>query len=184
MFEITPPRRDETAAIEDLLDRAFGPDRLAKTSYRYRHDRSPIAALSFVAREADRIIGSIAFWPVLIGAAPALLLGPLAVDPTRKNEGIGKALVDHSLDVAKGLGHRLVILVGDAAYYARFGFSPAAPHGITMPDERQERLQVRELAPGALVGAHGDVRPAPETGAPFTARPDASPEDRGSPRAA
>ena len=164
MIEICRPRPEEAAAIEALLDRAFGPGRHAKTSYRYREGRPPLAELGFVAREAGSIVGSIAYWPVRIGKAGtrALLLGPLAVEPARKGDGIGSALMHHSLTAAAALGHRLVVLVGDPDYYSRFGFGPAATADIHMPGENPERLQVRELAAGALAGVHGDVLPWPQ----------------------
>lgn len=164
MIEICRPRPDEAAAVEALLDRAFGPGRRAKTSYRYREGRLPIEELRFVAREAGRIVGSIAYWPVQIGKArtPALLLGPLAVEPARKGDGIGTTLMHHSLAAAAALGHRVVVLVGDPDYYSRFGFGPAAASGICMPNENPERLRVRELAAGALAGVHGDILPWPQ----------------------
>src|SRR5690606_25519873 len=167
MFEIGSPRRDEAAAIEALLDRAFGPGRLAKTSYRYREGRPAIAELCFVAREGGVPVGSIAYWPVLIGArsVPALLLGPLAVEPALQGQGVGRALMRHSLSRAVADGQRLVVLVGDPAYYRQFGFRPAGPAGLLMPGERTERLQVKELAPGALAGVEGAVRACPADGA-------------------
>jgi len=80
--------------------------------------------------------------------APALLLGPLAVDPTRRGEGIGRMLVARTLDQAMLSGHRLVILVADPGYYEQFGFVPAAAFGFSMPNEKPERLWIRPLAPG------------------------------------
>ena len=159
MFEITAPRPGDAAAIEALLDRAFGPGRQSKRSYDYRKNRPPIASLSFVAREDGAIVGSIAYWAVFIGpATPALLLGPLAVEPSRKHDGIGSALMKHSLAAAAAAGHEIVVLVGDPDYYARFGFSSAAEVGITMPGEQPERLRVRELSQGALAGVTGEIR--------------------------
>lgn len=117
-----------------------------------------------MAREAGSIVGSIAYWPVRIGKAgtPALLLGPLAVEPARKGDGIGSALMHHSLAAAGAMGHRVVVLVGDPDYYSRFGFGPATAAGIRMPGENPERLRVRELAAGALVGVQGDILAWPQ----------------------
>lgn len=158
MFQIAPAAGNDALAIDDLLDRAFGPGRLGKTSYRYRQLHSPVPGLGFVARKHGAVVGSIAFWPVTIGDdAPALLLGPLAVDPALQHGGIGRALVEHSLDKATAMGHRIVVLVGDPVYYARFGFVPAAPYGIVMAGEDPGRLQVRSLAAGALAGIAGPV---------------------------
>lgn len=165
MFEITHATPEDAPAIEALLDAAFGTDRKAKTSYRFREGVGQVADLSYVVREHGRIIGSVSYWPVLIGETdfPALLLGPLAVDPLRKNEGIGRALVFGTLERAAALGHRLVLLVGDPAYYSRFGFSPAAPAGFRMPGEDPARLQLRALDARVLDEARGAIKRAPQT---------------------
>jgi predicted N-acetyltransferase YhbS len=151
---------DATLAIEGLLDRTFGPDRKAKTSYRYRAGIRPVDALALVAFENGRLVGTIRFWPIRIGARPALLLGPLGVAPERQGAGIGRGLVRTGLARAAALGHEAVLLVGDPDYYRRLGFRPAAPLGIVMPGEAPERLMVQELAPGALDGLAGEVRRA------------------------
>ena len=118
--------------IEALLDRAFGADRLGKTSYRYRDGVAPLAELCLVARQRGFLVGSIRFWPILLDARPALLLGPLAIEPVRQGQGIGRALTEASLAKAEAMGWRLVFLVGDPGYYARYGFS-VAPGNIVMP---------------------------------------------------
>lgn len=169
-YAIEPQQPGDAAAIEILLDRAFGPDRLAKTSYRYRRRTSEIPGLSFVARETGgRLLGTLRFWPVLIGAdphtgshtgthigTPALLLGPLAV--ARENDGIGGALIERGLAAARAKGHGIVLLVGEAEYYARFGFTPASSCGLFMPGE-PDRLMAREILPGAMDGVRGPVLP-------------------------
>ncbi len=161
MYKILRERPADAGDIEQLLDLAFGPDRLAKTSYRYRDGVAPVSALSWIARDGERLVGTIRYWPILIGAAdtPALLLGPLAVDPTRRGEGIGRMLVARTLDQAMLSGHRLVLLVADPGYYEQFGCLPAAPFGFAMPQEKPERLWVRPLAPGALRGVSGIIKP-------------------------
>jgi len=162
MITITPEQLEDSGAIEALLDLAFGAGRLAKASYRYRHGVKPIAELCRVARDGDEIVGEIRYWPVRIGrtGTPALLLGPLAVNPERRGEGIGRTLVAQTLDWAMLAGHKLVVLVGDLDYYRQFGFHPAMPHGLAMPKEKTpERLQVRELSPGALAGYSGNISP-------------------------
>lgn len=170
MFEIAAERPEDAAAIEHLLDRAFGPDRHAKTSYRYREGVEPERRLCLIARDdggGGRVVGSIRHWPVVIGAAatPALLLGPLAVEAGHRGRGVGGALMRRSLQTAAAAaGHRVVLLVGDLGYYRRFGFEPAPP-AIVMPGERPDRLLVTALAPGALDGVSGTVRPA--EGVPF-----------------
>jgi predicted N-acetyltransferase YhbS len=150
-------------ATEHLLDLTFGLNRSAKTSYRLREGNTAIDGLSLVTREASfGLTGAISFWPLKIGEAgiDALLLGPLAVHPDRQNIGIGRALMRTGLDKAKALGHRLVILVGDAPYYARVGFKKV-PHGqIELPGPVDpERLLYLELAEGVLALAKGLVLP-------------------------
>jgi predicted N-acetyltransferase YhbS len=161
MHKILRERPADAGDIEQLLDLAFGPDRLAKASYQYRDGIAPMGALSWIARDGARLVGTIRYWPILIGenAAPALLLGPLAVDPARRGEGIGRMLVARTLDQATLSGHRLALLVADPGYYEQFGFVPAAPFGISMPHEKPERLWVRPLAPGALHGVSGVIKP-------------------------
>lgn len=160
MFTYAPETPADAGEIENLLDTAFGAGRLAKASYQYRHGVKPIEHLRLVARERGKLVGAIRYWPVRIGRAgtSALLLGPLAVDPTRRGEGIGRTLVARTLDRAMMDGVKIVLLVGDLPYYRQFGFVPAAPHGIHMPREKPERLLVRTLAPDALDGVAGEVR--------------------------
>ena len=161
MFDITTLRPEDHDQVEDLLDRAFGRNRKSKTSYRYRAGIHPVNELSLAAREGDRLVGSIQYWPVTLGGqdTEALLLGPLAIDPRRQGEGIGAALMFTSLDMAAWAGHTAVLLVGDLAYYRRFGFRTAALDGLTMPGEAPHRLLVTEPADHALAGVCGDVKP-------------------------
>jgi predicted N-acetyltransferase YhbS len=153
----------DSPAIEVLLDEAFGADRHRKQSYRFRRHIGPIEALSLVARDQGRLIGTIRQWQVTIVGdrepVPALLLGPIGVAADRRSEKIGDRLIRESLRLADELGHRIVLLVGDLSYYGRFGFRPAAAHGLFMPGEQPERLQVLELDPGALAGVAGDLWP-------------------------
>jgi predicted N-acetyltransferase YhbS len=155
---------EDAPAIEALLDEAFGPDRMRKQSYRFRSGVAPIGELCLVARDQDRLVGTIRYWPIAIvgegGIRPALLLGPVGVAADRRNERIGDKLMRESLLKADGLGLGIVLLVGDLSYYGRFGFRPAAPHGIRMPGEQPQRLQVLELETGALTGVSGDLWPA------------------------
>ncbi len=161
MYDITDQHPDDDAAIERLLDVAFGPERHAKTSYRYRRGVAPVDGLSLVARDRSAIVGTIAYWPVTIGAArtPGLLLGPLAVAPERHGRGIGAGLIRRSLEGARKAGHRRVLLVGDGRYYRPFGFRPAEGLGIAMPGEPPGRLQGLGLAGNAFAGVCGPVMP-------------------------
>ena len=146
-------------AREALLDQAFGPDRSAKTSERLREDRLPAEGLALVALSAERLVGTVRLWNVTLGAGrPALLLGPIAVDGQIRSAGIGAVLMREALARAADLGHRAVILVGDEAYYRRFGFSAQGMDRLWMPGPLDRaRFLGLELAPGALAGAHGLV---------------------------
>ena len=162
MFAIALERPEEAAEIESLLDRAFGPGRLAKTSYRLREGVFPLAELCCALRVSGALCGAIRYWPVLVGGrSPALLLGPLAVAPEDKGKGYGVALMRHSLAAAARLGHERVILVGDPEYYGRFGFKRRFTEGLSLPGPVEERRFLGlELIPGAFEGVAGPVGPA------------------------
>lgn len=116
----TPEDRWEVEALYDLC---FAPGREALSSYRLREGVEKIGGLCFVARDTDLILGgAIRFWPVQVGTFKALLLGPIAVHPTRQGEGLGNGLISHALARSKHLGWSRVLLVGDEPYYGRFGF--------------------------------------------------------------
>lgn len=156
MIDIAPEGPEHGPEIEHLLDLSFGPDRHRKVSYRYRPGIAPIARLCLVAHEGGHLVGAIRYWPVRLGTTPALLLGPLAIDPARRGQGIGRALIQASLAEAQLLGHRLVFLVGDPAYYAQHGFRPVPPE-VRMPDEAPERVQHITLAGAALPPGGGEI---------------------------
>src|SRR6185295_6625797 len=126
MATIRNERSTDIPVRERLLDAAFGPARFAKASERLREDRLAADGLSFAATENGRLVGTVRLWNVNAGLGrPALLLGPLVVAAEARNRGIGAALMRRALREAKRLGHQAVLLVGDAPYYGRFGFSPA-----------------------------------------------------------
>jgi len=144
-------------AREQLLDRVLGPSRFEKTAERLREGRSPAAGLSLVAEQDGKVVGTVRLWHVCAGhERPALLLGPLAVDEDCRNRGIGSALMRRAVGVAGRRGHDALLLVGDAPYYQRFGFSAAKTGALWLPGpfERQ-RLLGCELHAGALDGARG-----------------------------
>lgn len=171
MFAIRHEQPADAGAVETLLDRCFGVDRRHKASYRFRDGVPPLSEHCFVAAdETGRLVGAIRYWPIRLDQQPALLLGPLAIDPDRQGRGIGRALVFHSLETATAAGHRLVFLVGDPTYYARFGFS-VAPPGIVMPDEPHGRLHVRRLDAGLRLPRRGTLRPVPATPAAALSHP-------------
>jgi predicted N-acetyltransferase YhbS len=155
MVTVRQERPAEAAAREALLDLAYGPVRFTKTSERLREGRLPELAL--VASEGRRIVGTVRVWQVLAGPnRPALLLGPLAVDPTCRKRGIGSTLVQHALREAARRQHGAVLLVGDAPYYGRFGFSSEKTDALWLPGPyERHRLLACELKPGALDGARG-----------------------------
>lgn len=153
MIEYVCEKPSDLTAIEDMLDKAFGPGRFAKTAYRLREGVAPLGNLSFVAWEDGVLRGSLRFWPIEIGDdnVPALLLGPLAVDPEHRGRGIAIRMMQIALARAADDGHRIVVLVGDEPYYARLGFSAAMGRGLRMPGPvDQARLLALELVPGAL----------------------------------
>lgn len=158
-FEILPERAGDAALIEPLLDRTFGFDRNFKTVYRLRERQAPLDRLSFVAVHDDGgLLASLRFWSVAIGDEPALLLGPLAVEPALQGQGIGRALVRHGLASARRQGHRLCLVVGPPDYYGPFGFVNAPSLGLVLPGPVElPRFQALELASGALQGVYGLV---------------------------
>jgi predicted N-acetyltransferase YhbS len=160
MLTIRHERTNDIATREALLDAAFGTARTAKTAERLREERRPADGLSFVATERGRVVGTIRLWNIAAGEdrRPALLLGPLAVAGDRRNSGIGAALMQHALRAAQKLGHSALLLVGDAPYYGRFGFSAEKTGGLWLPGPyERERLLACELVPGALDEAHGAI---------------------------
>jgi predicted N-acetyltransferase YhbS len=160
MTTIRNDRPAEKIDREALLDLAYGPVRHTKPSARLRADRLPAEGLSLVARERGRIVGTVRLWPINAGNnRPALLLGPLAVHPAARRRGIGACLVRRALADAAKLGHTAVLLVGDASYYGRFGFTADKTGDLRLiGDGDQSRLLARELIPGTLDGARGYIR--------------------------
>jgi len=157
---IQPEAPDDTVAIERLHERTFGPGRYAKTAYRLREQVEHIRELSFTARIGTLLIGSVWLSPIRIGEAKALLLGPVTVEPAFRDRGVGQALIERALKEAKDKGHRLVILVGDEAYYEKSGFKRIPRGRATMPGPVDPaRLLLAELAEGAFEGVSGPIRP-------------------------
>lgn len=155
----------DTAAADAVVAAAFGPGRYAKSAYRLREGVPPLTALSYVAEDGGAIIGTVRYWPVVIGGQPALMLGPIAIVADRQGQGIALALMQKSLAEAKRLGHRAVILVGDEPYYGRAGFTRIQPVGrITMPGPVDAaRLLGLSLVDGAMEAMAGEVRKAVTT---------------------
>jgi predicted N-acetyltransferase YhbS len=158
MVTIELERAGDGPAREALLDRAMGFERFLKPSQLLRDGRLPAAGLSLVARSGKAVIGSVRLWNVVAGDRPALLLGPLAVAPEYQGQRIGSRLMRRALSRAAAAGHGAVILVGDAPYYARFGFTAALTAGLEMPAPVDPaRFLGLELRAGALAGASGTL---------------------------
>ena len=149
----------DEAQIEKLDERAFGPGRYARTAFRLREAVPPDLSLSFVARVGTLLVGANRMTGILVGETPALLLGPLTVEPAFRSQGVGEKLMSHSLDAARAAGHGLVLLVGDLDYYSRVGFSRVPRGKITMPGPVDpDRLLYRELRDGAFAATSGRMR--------------------------
>lgn len=161
MLRISTENPADVIAREALLDEAFGLERFAKTCERLREGRLPAQGLALVARDDADLVGTLRFWHVEAGAGcPALILGPLAVAASHRSAGIGGKLMRRGLTLAGAHGHRAVLLVGDEAYYRKFGFSRALASRLDLPGwYAPERFLGMELQNGALAGASGMVRP-------------------------
>jgi len=159
-FAIRAERASDVVAREALLDACFGVNRHTRTCQRLRDGRAPAEGLSLSAVRKGRLVGTVRLWHVSAGGIPALILGPLAVEQSCRKLGVGAALMTRALAAAIERGHRAVILLGDAPYYARFGFSTAKTPDLILPGcFERERLLGLELQPGALDGAWGMIVP-------------------------
>ena len=157
---ILPETATDAPAIDRLHERTFGPGRFARTAFRIREGREHLLDLSFTARIGTLLVGSVRLTPICIGETPALLLGPLTVEPPFRSHGVGGALVKRTLKEAQTKGHRLVVLVGDEPIYAKSGFKRIPKGQVKMPGPVDPaRLLVAELAAGAFEGVSGLIRP-------------------------
>jgi len=162
--DFVPINAIDPAAVEALLDRAFGRDRHGRTAYRLRDGVESIPGLSFAAIEDGVLVGTIQCWPVALhgddgNIHPLVLVGPVAVEPSRQRGGLGKELVHQALDAALELDlDGAMTLIGDPEYYGRFwGFSTDATAGWRLPGPVEAR---RLLARGRKVPAiAGDLGP-------------------------
>ena len=161
---ILPETADDAPAIERLHERTFGPGRYARSAYRIREGRGHLLELSFTARIGPLLVGSVRLTPICIGETPALLLGPLTVEPPFRERGVGSALIERALKDAKAAGHNLVVLVGDQPFYGKSGFKriPKGQVKLQGPVD-PARLLVAELKAGAFNGVAGMIRPDWET---------------------
>jgi predicted N-acetyltransferase YhbS len=170
-FAIRSERASDVVAREALLDACFGENRHLRTCQRLRDGRAPAEGLALSALAQGRLVGTLRLWHVSAGGVPALVLGPLAVDPSCRDLGVGSALMERALTAAKARGHGAVVLLGDAPYYARFGFSGLKTTELSLPGPfERDRLLGLELRDGALDGAWGMIAPAGASASPTRAR--------------
>lgn len=163
-MELAVEQPEDGYEVEALFDLCFAPGRTALSSYRLRDGVPPVADLCLTLRdESGALIGAIRHWPVRVGGVAALLLGPVAVHPTRQGEGLAGLLIRESLARAAAQGHTRVMLVGDAPYYRRFGFE-RLPGVVMPPPTNPDRVLGLALKPGAWDGVAGRVTPATENG--------------------
>ncbi|MEY9126352.1 GNAT family N-acetyltransferase [Bradyrhizobium yuanmingense] len=159
-FVIRAERAGDLATREALLDACFGENRHGRTCQRLRDGRAPAAGLALSAMREGKLVGTVRLWHVSAGGRPALVLGPLAVDPACRELGIGAALMQQALAAARARGHGAVILLGDAPYYARFGFTAEKTAELSLPGPfERNRLLAIEFTDGALDGAAGMIVP-------------------------
>ena len=157
-FVIRAERASDVVAREALLDACFGANRHMRTCQRLRDGRAPAEGLALSVVRKGNLVGTVRLWHVSAGGVPALMLGPLAVDESCRELGIGRALMNHALAAAQALGHGAVILLGDAPYYARFGFTALKTGELSLPGPfERDRLLGLELREGALDGASGMI---------------------------
>ncbi|MBR1209206.1 N-acetyltransferase [Bradyrhizobium sp. JYMT SZCCT0180] len=165
-FAIRAERASDVVAREALLDACFGANRHTRTCQRLRDERAPAEGLALSAVARGKLVGTVRLWHVSAGGIPALMLGPLAVEESSRKLGVGAALMDHALAAATARGHRAVILLGDAPYYVRFGFSAEKTGELSLPGPfERDRLLGLELRGGALDGAWGMIS---ASGAPMS----------------
>jgi predicted N-acetyltransferase YhbS len=160
---IATERPQDGVCVQALIERAFGPGRFAKAAERLREGNRPVLDLSFVAWAQGEAVGCVRIWPIMVGQAPAILLGPFAVDDAWRSQGLGGALVEHACEAAQAQGRELVLLVGDEPFFRKYGFQAAPAGQIVMPGPADAgRVLWRRLAGDALAPT-GVVRVASGT---------------------
>jgi predicted N-acetyltransferase YhbS len=161
----------DAAWIEATQAALFGPERFKRAAYVLRDGVPPDPRLSFVALAGGKLAASVRMTPITIGGRPAMLLGPLIVDPAHRGQGAGRTLVRKALDAAREEGHRVVLLVGDLPYYGPLGFTFLGRDVVTLPAPvDKDRVLLAGLAAGALDGLAGTARSVRTTRAKKQAR--------------
>jgi predicted N-acetyltransferase YhbS len=157
-WQIRAERAEDGPLVERLLAESFGPGRFAKSAFRLREGVKAVPGLSFVAVEEGEVRGSVRFWPIRVGKAPALLLGPLAVQGPKRGRGMGIDLMRRGISEAKVAGWEVIILVGDEPYYSRVGFSRLTRRLRFPGPVDPARILGLDLKEGTLAGLSGEVR--------------------------
>lgn len=150
-LQIVAEQPSDHAAVDALVAKAFGPGRFVKTAERLRENNQPRLDLSFVAYDGARLAGCVRLWPIHIGDAPLVFLGPFAVDPDLRSQGLGASLIEAACEAAAAAGEVAILLVGDLAYFSRLGFERTDPEAIQLPgpvDTR--RVLLRRLGDGGV----------------------------------
>ena len=155
-MHLRPEAPGDRLAADELIARAFGPDRYAKAAERLREGGAPRLDLSVTAWDGERLAGVLRLWPISVGGAPALLLGPIAVDADHRGRGLAVAMAAETCRLAQAAGERLVLLVGEERLFAPLGFVRVEPGRVTLPGPLDPlRLFVLELQPGAFERVEG-----------------------------
>jgi predicted N-acetyltransferase YhbS len=152
-LQIVREQPSDFAAVEALVAKAFGPGRFVKTAERLRETNQPRLELSFVAYDGERLAGCVRLWPIHLGDQPLMFLGPFAVDPDLRSQGLGARLIETACEAAMAAGEAAVLLVGDLAYFSRLGFVQANPEEIHMPGPvDRRRVLIRRFGDGVFRG--------------------------------
>ena len=165
MIDIIPLNLIPNDDVEALLDAAFGADRHARTAYKLRAGTLAIPSLSFAAVEGGALFGSLQSWPVRLETpssvrAPLILVGPVAVDPTRQRSGIGRMLMTHMLAIADASDADALMMIGDPEYYGRFfGFTAGATGGWALPGPVERHRLLARIRRVGGVPAEGMIGP-------------------------
>lgn len=166
MLTIVPLAQADPAAVEALLDAAFGTDRHRRTAYRLRAGTAPIPALSFAMLDGPALVATIQCWPLALtsddGAArPLVLVGPVAVAPHRQRDGLGRRLMEAMLAAAEAVDRQDLLLIGDPEYYERFfGFTATATGRWAVPGPVERHRLLARLADPSAWPAIGTLGPA------------------------
>jgi predicted N-acetyltransferase YhbS len=166
LLTLAPLAKADPAAVEALLDAAFGTDRHGRTAYRLRAGTAPIADLSFALFDEAALVATIQCWPLMLTgddglARPLVLVGPVAVAPDRQRDGLGRRLMEAMLDATRRIDRRDMLLIGDPEYYERFfGFSAAATGGWRVPGPVERHRLLAHLVDPAIWPHSGALGPA------------------------